>query len=266
MRVREIAPGVMEKRLDDRRRHEPEAVLALRSEAALLAALHGRPTPYLLDSGEDERGPFFRMQKLAFPTLEVRLDRGDGSFAKAWVDRAIRAAFTALRDLHEASDDRGPLAIVHADLSPSNVAVDDAGCHAALLDLELASSRDSQARDGAFRGTLTYAAPEIARGEPPTARSDLFALAATFLHLVVGARPRSGASFAALLAHAAEVPLLDAHTDALATYFAADPVRHAVLRACLAHDPALRPGSARDVLLELEGAPHESPPAPAPFR
>jgi len=246
MRITEVitadGPGaspirLVEKRLAARDRAEPEAIARLRDEATLLRLLAGRVTPRLVAAGDDAHGPWLRMEKLAFPTLADRLARA--SLDPSWATRATRAAFAALADLHDARDEHGALSIVHADLSPANVAIDDSGTRAVLLDLELAAWRDGAARDGAFCGTVGYCAPEIARGETPTVASDLFALAATVLHAVTGVVPRDGPSLPAVLARAAEQPLVV--TAALAP----------VLVACLAHDAAQRPPSARAVLALL---------------
>jgi len=248
-----VTTTLFEKRLSTRERTEPEAVTRLRSEADLLARLGGRVTPRLVDTGDDERGPWLRTEKLPFPTLAHRLDaaaaNGAGSLDVAWVERALQAALGALATLHDASDAHGPLSIVHADLSPANLALDDAGTRAVLLDLELASWRGAPPlRDGAFRGTLAYCAPETARGEAPTVASDLFALAATFLHAMTGAAPRTGSSFAALLAAAAERPLLDEHPHLASGHPTERGPAHAAIARCLAHVPSERPASARDVL------------------
>ncbi|MBX3223218.1 MAG: hypothetical protein KF795_22090 [Labilithrix sp.] len=242
----------VDKRLSARERLEPEAIARLRSEAALLALLSDLGvTPRLLASGEDELGPWHRIERVRVPTLSDRLARAPGPLATAWIERAVRATLGALASLHEAADTRGPLLVVHADLSPANVAIDDAATRAVLLDLDLAWWRDGPSRlDGAFRGTIAYVAPEVARGEPPTAASDLFALAATLLHGVNGVPPRDGPSFAALLAAAAEAPLLD---EAARGRLAAKGPGHAALAACLAHDPAHRPASARAALAVLDG-------------
>lgn len=237
MVVAEIQVGariLVEKRLSPRERGEPEAALALASEARLLGAIGGRGAPLLVEAGEDARGPFVRMEKIASPILAARLT---GPLDPAWVDRAFRVTLAALADIHELADERGPLAIVHADLSPSNVAIDDAASRATILDFGLATWRDGPPRDGAFRGTVAYVAPEIAKGEPPTQRSDLYALGATFLHALTGRPPRTGTSLATMIAAAAEEPIALPHHDAIAR--------------CLAHDPGERPPSARELLRSL---------------
>lgn len=234
----------VEKRLSPRERPEPEAVARLRAEAELLGRLSGLGvTPRLLARGEDERGPWHRTERVAIPTLAERLDAARGPLAPAWIDRAVPALFQALAALHEAEDERGPLLVVHADLSPANVAVSDDASSAIVLDLDLAWWRDGPPRDGAFRGTIAYCAPEVARGERPTVKSDLFALAAALLHAATGDRPRQGTSLAALLAAAAEAPVLG---EARRQLEARGP-GHAALLACLAHEPAERPPSARQV-------------------
>jgi serine/threonine protein kinase len=246
---------VFEKRLSTRERTVPEAAARLRGERDLLDALEGRVTPRLVATGEDEHGPWLRTERVPFPTLAHRLERevarGTASFDATWIERAVRAAFAALAELHGASDALGPLAIVHADVSPANVAIDDDAARAVFLDLELASWRGAALRDGAFRGTIAYCAPEIARGETPTVASDLFALAATFVHMTTGKPPREGFSFAAMLAAAAEQPLLDAlEVAAIAGHGRA----HAAIVRCLAHVPEERPSSAGEVVSLLERA------------
>jgi serine/threonine protein kinase len=237
----------VEKRLSSRERNEPEARARLRSEALLLERLaESGKTPRLLAHGEDENGPWHRIERVRLPTLDERLEVAAGKpLDGAWISRAARASFVALAALHEAADASGPLELVHADLSPANLAIDDDGGHVVVLDFDLAWWRDGPSRgDGAFRGTIGYTAPEIARGEAPTVQSDLFSLAAIFLHAITGAPPRSGPSFAAVLALAAEAPLLGPVHDGLA---ARGPA-HAAVVACLAHERDRRPASANAVL------------------
>ncbi|MCK6505392.1 serine/threonine-protein kinase [Myxococcota bacterium] len=81
--------------------------------------------------------------------------------------------------------------VVHGDLKPSNVLVDDHD-QPRIIDLGLAAIRrdaeDPPARDG-FRGTLGFAAPELLQGLPPTPRTDIYALGALAYRLVTGTTP-----------------------------------------------------------------------------
>jgi serine/threonine protein kinase len=224
----------VEKRLSTRARDDAEAVARFRAEAELLRILDGRVTPRLVEAGEDERGPFLRMENVGLPILEQRMN---AAIDPAFIDRAFLASLAALSVLHE-----GEPRVVHADLSPSNLAVSDDGARVAILDLGLAFWSGAPPRDGAFRGTIAYAAPEVARGEMPTPRSDLFSLAAVFLHAATGEHPHEERSFAAALTAVAEIPLLDDRHRALATRGPG----HAAMIRCLAHEPADRPASARE--------------------
>lgn len=229
----------LEKRLSPRERSEPEAEKRLISEALLLEKLAPLGvTPRLLAHGRDARGPWHRVERVRMATLEQRLSTGPS--APEWIDRAARAVLLALSALHEATDEVGPLLVVHADPSPSNIAISDDASRAVLLDLDLAWWRESHPPpDGAFRGTIGYVAPEVARGDRPTVKSDLFSVGASLLHALTGVKPRLGDSFPALLAMAAEEPIaVPAHLPDL-------------VRKCLAFDPNLRPASAKEAACPL---------------
>lgn len=238
-------PSIL-KSLSSRERSEAEAVSSLEAEADLLARLGGEVTPRLLARGTGADGPWFVAEKIALPTLAAFVD-AHGAAPVAWVERATTHAFEALAILHDARDEGGALEIVHADLSPANLAVATDASRVVFFDLELARWRCSPPRDGAFRGTLLYAAPEVARGEVPSARSDLFSLAATLLLAVLGRAPRASGAFPAVLAAVAEEPL---RTEAIAA-LASRGRAHAALVACLAHDPTDRPAAAREVVRSI---------------
>lgn len=223
-----MPPTFVEKRLSTRARDDAEAVARFRAEAELLRILGGRVTPRLVEAGEDERGPFIRMENVGLPTLAERMTT---ALDPTFIDRAFLAALAALRVLHE-----GEPPVVHADLSPSNIAVSDDGAGVVILDLGLACWRGAPPRDGAFRGTIAYAAPEVARGELPTPESDLFSLAASFLRAATGAHPHEERSFAAAIAAVAEIPLLTEEHRKLASRGPG----HAAMIACLAHEAGQR--------------------------
>jgi len=169
------------------------------AEGRLLAALGGRGAPRLVDAGEDAHGPWLVMERIAWPTLASRA-RVDPAAPRdaGWLERAAAAAFAALARLHAAG-------VIHGDVSPDNVLVADDGSRAVLVDLGLALAPSMPPLPaGPFRGTLLYAAPEVARGEAHDARADLFAMAASLLHVWSGEPPRPQGTDAAMLLAAGE--------------------------------------------------------------
>lgn len=231
------AQAYVEKRLSTRERESREAIEALSREALLLEALAGAGAPRLLDRGEDGAGPFLRMERIAAPTLHEVIARAEPAFAIA---SRVALAFDALAAVHAAADARGPLEIVHADLSPANVCVDEA--RVVLLDFGLARFRESPPHDGTFRGTVGYVAPEVARGEVPAPPADVFALACSLAHALLAEPPRTPTALAVALVVAAEEPVAPALTARLAE-IVPGPIAEALLSA-LAHEPGARPSAA----------------------
>ena len=99
--------------------------------------------------------------------------------------------------------------IVHRDVKPENVVVDDDG-HAHVTDFGLASAEDARDAAGTLVGTLAYMAPEQLRGDRADARSDVFAFGVTACEALLGTRPFVGDGRTDLLAditsHGPRVP------------------------------------------------------------
>jgi eukaryotic-like serine/threonine-protein kinase len=234
------------KRLSSRFRDDEAARAMILREAAVLCRLGGRGSPRLVEH-DDTLDPYIVMDLVLMRSLAAR-----GSSArpdKAWFALAARATMRALSLVHEASDADGPLGVLHGDISPDNVLVADDGQDAALVDFGLARWReDPGPLRGPFRGTLSFAAPEVARGEMPDRRSDLFSLAASLLATACGELPREGDDFAALLVRAGEAPI-DAYAARASAALEARVAR--VLVACVRFEAKDRPASAREAAYAL---------------
>ncbi|MEM9666712.1 MAG: protein kinase [Bacteroidota bacterium] len=75
--------------------------------------------------------------------------------------------------------------VLHRDLTPANVLVSHDG-YVKLADFGFAALDEAQTEGGPVHGTPGYLAPEVIRGAPPSAASDLFALGATAFALLAG--------------------------------------------------------------------------------
>jgi len=220
------------------------ALPAVRNEAAALRALGDAGVggvPRLLATWEEG----LAIAYLAMSPLRAHEGLRAGSASRR--SAIAQILFARLADVHAAKDRAGaPLAMVHGDLSPDNVYVAADESDAAIADFGLARFRGSELEEtGAFRGSLLYVAPEVARSEPFDARADDFALSASLLHVATGVplRPRDAGSpsEAALLFDAGTVPFDASHPwHSLVRKLFNLTVAEALL-ACLAFEPRDRP-------------------------
>jgi tetratricopeptide (TPR) repeat protein len=177
---------------------------------------------------------FLTMEFLAGETLAAKLRR-DGPMSLADAEPLIEQAAGALDAAHRAG-------IVHRDFKPSNVMlVDDGGkLRAVVTDFGLARGpalpeEATVTLTGHLMGTPDYMAPELLRGGPASAASDVYAFGVVVYQMLTGRKPpRSGASAASDTA-IKELP---------ASW------RRMIL-GCLEEDPAKRCRSAGDALAVL---------------
>ncbi len=137
--------------------------------------------------------------------------------------------------------DRG---LLHLDLKPSNVMLDDQG-RARLTDFGMAAAAGEKTRGG----TPAYMAPELWQGHPGTVQSDLYALGLVLYEMFTGQRTIRAGSVAEVARIHAEVPPLPP-SDQVPDI---DPGVERVIVQCLDKAPDRRPASARAVAEALAG-------------
>jgi eukaryotic-like serine/threonine-protein kinase len=195
------------------------------------------------DIGEHDGRPFIVMEHFSGGTVADRLRRGTE------VPRLL--ALRWLREAAEALDCAHGHDVVHRDVKPANLLLDERG-RLAVGDFGIATvaTEASVTQTGQVLGTAAYISPEQARGQPATAASDRYALAVVAFELLTGHRPFAGDHPAAQArAHVEDrVPLASAADDDV------PPAVDRVLQAGMAKEPALRPATASGLVDALETA------------
>jgi serine/threonine-protein kinase len=84
--------------------------------------------------------------------------------------------------------------VVHADVKSDNFLVEsiDGSDHVTMIDFGLARLDGAAMLDGMISGTPEYMAPEVVRGDPPTAASDLYGAGVILYELLTRTTPFSG--------------------------------------------------------------------------
>jgi serine/threonine-protein kinase len=239
---RDVAVKVLAARFaenaDLRRRFQREALTAAR----LSGSAH---IVTIFDVAEADGRPLIVMELLTGGSLEQRAQRMPCAPDQVvdWLDEAA----LALDEAHAAG-------VVHRDVKPGNLLLDEAG-HVKVADFGIASAAglDSLTQTGTILGTAGYLAPEQARGEHATSASDRYALAVVAWELLAGRRPFEGGS-ATTEANAhvhAPVPAITRTKPDLPRTF------DAIFTRALAKDPARRYPTAAEFVGDLRRALHE---------
>ena len=200
-------------------------------ESRLAASLDHPNVIPIYEAGETDRRLFIAMRYVDGVDLKVLLRRVGPLDADRAMDIASQVA-AALDAAHA----RG---LVHRDVKPSNVLIDDPDgrghCYLADFGLTQTANRDDRG-DGQELGTIDYVSPEQIRGDALDGRADQYALGCLLFETLTGILPYGRDSdVAALFAHLDEpVPRASEQRVELPTEI------DAVLCRALAKDPGER--------------------------
>jgi serine/threonine-protein kinase len=214
----------------------------LREGLAAARLSSDRDTVTIYDVGECHGRPYIVMELMGGGTLADRLTGESpqpAGEALEWLEQAARAL-----------DNAHSQGVVHRDIKPGNLLLDDAGnVHVADFGIASATGMDSMTMTGTVLGTVGYLAPEQAQGLPVTSATDRYALAVVAFELLTGTRPFANDSpTAEATAHVnAPVPDASARADL-------PPEVDAVFERALAKDPGDRYPTAVEFVASLRQA------------
>ncbi len=221
-----------------------------RDEGALHAALLHEHIVELLDSGEDQSGPYLVFEHVCGTDLGALLQQAQLDGRPLDVEFVLAVAVpvaAALAFVHQASKDGTPLNAVHRDISPANVLVSDDG-DVKLADFGVAASRlkTEVTVAGELKGKFAYMAPEQTRGAAVTAKADLFAFGVLLWECLANTRLFEAPTDADVVQQVRhrEAPRLD---DEAVAGPRVDAALADLVAALLEKDPEKRPASATDV-------------------
>ncbi|MBI3723448.1 tetratricopeptide repeat protein [bacterium] len=171
-----------------------EAILRFRREAEAVARLRHPSIVAVHEAGELAGKHYIAMEFVRGATLERRLHAKKGE-EKLGLVRAIEA----IRDVAQAVQHAHDQGVVHRDLKPQNIIIDDRG-RPHVLDFGLARVRElgdpsKLTQTGAVLGTPAYMPPEQAgEGGLTDERADVYSLGATLYFVLTGKPPFEGAT------------------------------------------------------------------------
>jgi tetratricopeptide (TPR) repeat protein len=147
---------------------------------------------------------YYVMDEVAGESLRQRLAR-EGRLPPAEVARIVA-------DLASALDAAGRAGVVHRDVKPENVLLDEASGRAMLADFGIARAMAGESSSGSTGqgvavGTPSYMSPEQAAGEEVDGRSDIYALGVVAYEMLAGQPPFVGTNRVVVSRHIAERPV-----------------------------------------------------------
>ena len=235
---RKVAVKLLHRRFSE----DPDFVERFRREAQSAAGLQHPNVVSVYDRGAYDGTYYIAMEYLPGRSLKQLIRQ------EAPIDpvRAIEITIQVLKAARFAHRH----GVIHRDLKPHNVIVDDAG-HVKVTDFGIARAGASDMTEtGSIMGTAQYLSPEQAQGHAVSASSDLYSVGVVLYELLTGRVPFDAeAAVTIALKHVSESPAAPTAINP-----AIPPELEQVVMWALNKNPADRPQDADQFIAALEGA------------
>jgi hypothetical protein len=204
--------------------HDPDALARFRREVETLRTVRSAYTAALIDSEVDHAPYWLATEYVPGPTLHASVI-DNGAFSTTACYGLFAALAEGLTDIHQHG-------VCHRDLKPQNVILAATGPQ--LIDFGIARGTEQTGitQVGHAVGTPGYTAPEVLTHNQVGPAADVFALGVTIGFVAIGRPPFGAGTFTAV-----SMRILDAKIDLVGV----DPGLAALIRSCVAPDPADRP-------------------------
>ncbi|WP_168929433.1 serine/threonine-protein kinase [Nocardioides sp. GY 10113] len=225
---------------------DPEFRARFAREAQAQESLESTHVVAVHAHGEEDGHLYIASQLVATGDLGARV-RASGVLPQRTALEIVEQVADGLADIHGAG-------LVHRDLKPGNVLVGVRGgqVRAYLCDVGIARRLEPAASrfSAAAGGTPTYMAPELHRGAPASAATDIYSLGCLLWMALTGEPPYGGA--------ASEYELISSHRRARVPQLRAEGPReevvNRVLRTAMAKEPGDRYPSAAAMRDDVQAA------------
>jgi tetratricopeptide (TPR) repeat protein len=217
------------------------AVQRFKQELLLARRITHKNVVRIYDLGEADGIKFFTMELISGEDLKDLIVR-QIRIPYAQTVALARQILSALQEAHEQG-------VVHRDLKPQNVMVDQAGVpHLMDFGIARAAGGESMTATGAIIGTPDYMSPEQVRGETVDHRADIFSFGVILYEMLTGDLPYHGdtpmSKIVMRLTHKPRAPR-EISVD-IPAYL------EAVVLKCMEIEPAFRYQSVAEVLHDLD--------------
>jgi serine/threonine protein kinase len=181
-----------------------------RREGRLQATLEHAHVIDVYAAGQSDQGLYLAMRLVRGPSLAALI--GKPALTVERTQRLLTQIASALDAAHD-------VGLIHRDLKPHNILIDERRDHSYLADFGVTKARGTAGltQVGQLVGTLAYMAPEQFRGYEATERSDIYSFGAVLFESIVGTVPYAMPTEASIInAHLSEaVPKITDHRPEL---------------------------------------------------
>jgi serine/threonine protein kinase/tetratricopeptide (TPR) repeat protein len=227
---------------------DSETIERFRNELKFARKIRHTNVCQMFDLAKDEGSYYITMEYVHGEDLK-RLIRKMGQLSAGQAVSIGRQLCGGLAEAHR-------LGVVHRDLKPQNIMVDEEG-NARIMDFGIARSVKAKAITGAgvMIGTPEYMSPEQVEGKEADHRSDIYSLGIVLYEMVTGRVPFEGDTpFTIGVKHKSEMPKNPREINAQIP----EDLGRLILK-CLAKDKDKRYQSANDLAADLAGIEKELP-------